>query len=178
MQQLAVLDIDENGVIKYRRVILQKETIDFEAWLEDNQKALIDWAQVTHTINIGVIQYLNSIGALWVDEHGAYQVNFANFTVSSFIDGILHNERYLPEDMTTHYGYIIVKKAIKGLKKIFPKGRELPMDIGAAIKYLRPILPVYIAYSRRNPDISNLLDVLIPELDTFLQPITKDTDAA
>ncbi|WP_157607706.1 hypothetical protein [Runella limosa] len=179
MKKLAIIQTDENdafvGVVS---TYFETEPEAFEAYWENIQKSVQDWADFTRKINYGVISYLHSIGALWIDENNQFQTDFKNFTLSSVIDGLLANERYLPEEITTHMGYIIVQKSVKTLKKLFPKGRELPIDIGVGLKYLGPLLPTYVAYSRRDPEMSRILDTLLPELESFLQPLINDNNVS
>lgn len=174
MRKLAIIDTDEKNVVqRVEAVYFEVEPQAFEKMWEDGQKSMNDWAELTKRINYGVISYLHSIGALWMDEDGQFKVDFADFTASSFIDGLLSNEHYLPDEVTEHTVYFILKKAVNAVKKMFPKGRMLPIDIGRGLQYLGPLLPEYVAYSRKDPEISRLFDTLLPELETFLKPLTK-----
>lgn len=179
MRHLAIIETDENGVfigVVQQYFEIEPKVFD-QVWAE-YQKAVIDWADLTKRINYGLINYLHSIGALWMDENGAFQVDFKNFTAASFIDGLMANTKYLPEEMTGHMVYMILEKAIKTVKKMFPKGRVLPIDIGKGLQYLGPLLPTYVAYSRKDAEISRLFDTLLPQLETFLQPLTQTDDVS
>jgi len=177
MKHLAIIETDENGVfVGIIKQYFEVEPEVFEQYWSEYQKAVIDWAELTKRINYGLINYLHSIGALWIDENGAFQVDFKNFTVASFIDGLMENTKYLPDEMTESMVYVILSKAIKTVKKMFPKGRKLPIDIGQGIQYLGPLLPTYVAYSRKDPEISRLFDTLLPQLESFLQPLTANDD--
>ena len=101
MRHLAIIETDENGVfigVVQQYFEIEPKVFD-QVWAE-YQKAVIDWADLTKRINYGFISYLHSIGALWIDENGAFQVDFKDFTVASFIDGLMANTKYLPEEMT------------------------------------------------------------------------------
>lgn len=179
MQHLAIIETDENGVfVGVSKQYFEVTPDVFEQFWNEYQQAVVDWAELTKTINYGLISYLHSIGALWVDENGTFQVDFKNFTAASFIDGLMANTKYLPEEMTGHVVYMILEKSIKTVKKMFPKGRKLPIDIGQGLQYLGPLLPTYVAYSRKDPEISKLFDTLLPELESFLQPLTKNKNVS
>lgn len=179
MKLLAIIETDENGVfVEVKKSYFEIEPEAFETAWSEAQNSLKDWATLTQTINYGFITYLHSIGALWVDENGLFQVDFKNFTAASFIDGLMANTKYLPEEMTGHMVYMILEKAIKTVKKMFPKGRLLPIDIGKGLQYLGPLLPTYVSYSRKDAEISRLFDTLLPQLETFLQPLTQTDDVS
>jgi len=128
MKKLAIIEHNEDS-ISIVKEYFETDPEAFENWCNESERSLADWAALTQTVNYGVISYLHTIGALWIDENNEFQVDFKNFTVASVIDGLLSNEPYLPEEMTTHFGYVILKKGIKQIKKLFPKGRSLPIRL-------------------------------------------------
>lgn len=179
MRHLAIIETDENGV--FVGVVKQYFEIEpevFEQYWAEYQQAMIDWAELTKRINYGLINYLHSIGALWIDENGAFQVDFKNFTAASFINGLMSNKKYLPEEMTGNTIFRIINSAMNTIKSMFPKGRDLPIDIGQGLQYLGPLLPTYVAYSRKDAEISRLFDTLLPQLESFLQPLTQTDDVS
>lgn len=139
--------------------------------VESGEAALQNFKDVTKHINNGFLGFLAEIRVLLQNEAGEIEIDIAGFNKRSFIDGLMLNAHYLPEEVTTDFMYRGVLAALNGFKKMMDKGRPLPLDAVRGLQYLAPLLPYYEHYSRQDPELSALLDQLIPKLKACFEPL-------